>query len=259
MKDNRIWRRWPLILAYHSVTCNRTDSLSVRSVDFEWQIRWLHERGYRSMTLAEYISNTPSQQERVVILTFDDGYADNYHQAFPILKKFGYVATIFLVADYVSTDRLFHWDRPKVSSKIDRGAFQALNWEQVREMADYGIEFGSHTCTHPNLAAIDRDQCRAEIFDSRAKLHAALGRDVSSFCYPGGRLDNEVIHMVEEAGYQGAVVTPPRRGIPHGRCTMRRIGIYYQNTSWVFRLKVTRFIRKNYEHLRWLQGTLKRR
>jgi peptidoglycan/xylan/chitin deacetylase (PgdA/CDA1 family) len=102
MSRNDISYDWPLILAYHSVSEYRKDALAVNVAAFENQITWLHRHGYRSITLAEFMTETIETGKRIAIITFDDGYADNYTLAFPILKRYGCVATIFLVSDYVS-------------------------------------------------------------------------------------------------------------------------------------------------------------
>jgi peptidoglycan/xylan/chitin deacetylase (PgdA/CDA1 family) len=248
-----VWRDWPLILAYHSVSRERRDALAVRTDEFEWQMRWLRERGYRTVTLADYTAEPPPRGERIAILTFDDGYRDNHSEAFPILKKFGFVGTFFLVADYVDTDRTFAWDEAQLDPAA-RSDFETLTWQQIHEMAADGHEFGSHTCSHRELVGLRPDECAEEVTRSRAELGAALGREVVTFCYPRGSLDASVIAAVERAGYRAAVVTPPRSGIPLSRFTLRRVGVYQGNTRRAFRFKLTRLARMNQERLKWLQG-----
>ncbi len=252
MSENGPWYDWPLILAYHSISAHRRDNLAVRVADFEHQLAWLHRQGYRSITLAEYMNQAIERGERVVIITFDDGYADNYTLAFPILKRYGFVATIFLVSDFVDTDHVFSWDAPKITSQRDAHFYRLLTWEQVQEMAAYGIEFGSHTCTHPELTKVSAKECSEEIVRSRADLQARLGGDVVSFCYPRGDLDTDVIQTVEQAGYRCAVVTPKRVDIPLGRYTLRRVGIYYNITPLRFQVKITPLLRRNYERFKRL-------
>lgn len=254
MKNKNVWYNWPLILAYHSISLRRVDSLSVMVANFEKQIAWLHGKGFRSITLADFISKKFDKEEPIVIITFDDGYKDNYSQAFPVLKKYGYVATIFLVSDHVNTDHIFYWDVPKISSRYPESLFKILTWEQIYEMADYGIEFGSHSCTHPELTKISADQCRQEIDRSRSDIKLKLGREVMSFSYPRGNLNSETIQMVEDAGYSCAVITPPRWGIPLNHYTLRRMGIYYTNSNKIFRLKTRSVVRRNYERLLWFQS-----
>ena len=254
MSKNHLSYTWPLILAYHSISLHRKDSLAVKTVDFERQIAWLHKNKFKSITLADFASKNYKKGDRIVIVTFDDGYEDNFTQAFPILKKYGFVATVFLVSDYVNTDHIFYWDIPRISDERARPFFKIMNWEQVNEMADYGIEFGSHTCTHPELTKIASDKCWMEINQSRIDLKNKLGRDIISFCYPRGNLNNNIIGMVDRAGYSCAVVSPPRWGIPLNQHTLRRIGLYYQNSFNTFRLKIHPLIKRNHERLMWFHS-----
>lgn len=254
MSSNEVWYDWPLILAYHSVSKHRKDSLAVRPADFEYQIAWLHRHGYRSVTLAQFMTQTTERGERIVVITFDDGYADNYTMAFPILRRYGFVATIFLVSDFVNTDQLLPSDLPKITSRSDYALYQQLTWEQIQKMVVHNFEFGSHTCTHPcELAALSAEQYWEEIARSRTDIQVKLGCDVVSFCYPRGNLNREVVHAVEKAGYSCGVVTPPRWGIPLSRYTLRRIGIYHHNSPTIYRIKISPSFRRNYERLQWLK------
>jgi peptidoglycan/xylan/chitin deacetylase (PgdA/CDA1 family) len=244
----------PLILAYHSVSPQRTDALSVDPADFEGQMAWLRRHGYQALTLADLAARSPNERKRAVALTFDDGYADNYTHAFPVLKRYGFVATVFVVSDHVGTDRLFPWDVPKLRNETDRVLYQALSWDHVREMQDHGFEIGSHTCTHPELPGVSEERCREEIERSRRDLEARLGRAVDSFCYPRGKLDPAVVRLVEQAGYRWGVVTPKRSGIPRGPLTLRRVGVYHDTGAGKFRIKVNPLVRRFWEPALWLRG-----
>jgi len=244
MVIQHVWRTWPLILAYHSVSPHRSDGLAVKPSEFDKQMAWLKARGYRSVTLGQYAIGTFKKGERILIITFDDGYADNYTEAFPILHRYGFLCTIFLVTDYINTDRIFPWDEKKVQGPDDRSFYRALTWDEIRTMADAGMEFGSHTCTHPELAHVSLDVCREEVMRSRAHLSERLGHDVMSFCYPRGSLNDAVMQTVQEAGYTAAVVTPPRTDIPLTPYTLRRSGIYYKDHFWRFRLKTNPLLKR---------------
>ena len=241
------WPDWPLILAYHSISDRRGDDLAVRVADFEGQLGWLRRHGYRSMTLAQYVDEQPPRGERVVIVTFDDGYADNFTNALPLLRRHGFVATAFVVSDYLDTDHVFSWDLPKVGTVGDAEAFGVLTWAQVEEMADSGVEIGSHSCRHPELTEVSAVQLRDEVARSRQDLGARLGRDVTSFCYPRGKLDDDVTEAVDQAGYRAAVVTPKRSGIPLTPFTLRRVGVYNNITPLRFRAKITPMVRRHLE------------
>ena len=203
------------------------------------------------MTMAEFSTQKiPRKRGKgVVIITLDDGYADNYSIAFPILKRYGFAGTIFLASDYVGTDHIYWWDAPKISTEGDRSLYQILTWEQVREMECYGFEAGSHSCTHPRLTHVSTEQRWDEIKRSRTDLERKLGHDVVSFCYPHGDLNKQVTRMVEKAGYRSAVVTPPRTGIPLSPFALRRVGIYHHTTQLLFRVKTNLYVRKVYRRI----------
>ncbi len=256
-QDMDVWADWPLILAYHSVSEERKDGLAVRPADFERQMRWLASHGYRSITLAEHLRRPARRGEKVVIITFDDGYADTYTQAFPILRRYGFTAVVFLVTSYVGREHVFWWDEEKVNVYGRRSLYYPLTWEQAGELLDCGMELGSHTSTHPPaLTRLEPGRCWDEIAASKLRLERQLGVEVSSFCYPRGDLDPAVVKMVEAAGYRGAVVTPPRYGIPLSRYTLRRISLYREYTPLHFRLMTSPFFRRNYESFKRLRRLL---
>lgn len=249
----------PLILAYHSISSKRQDGLAVRTQDFAWQMRWLASRGYRAVTLSEWVRGDADKEKRVVLITFDDGYADNYTQAFPILQQYGFKATIFLVSDYVGQEHVYWWDQPKQRAGVDVALYYPLTWEQVFRMSEAGFEFGSHTRRHPKaLTELSLEQRWVEISESRTDLRSKLGADVSSFCYPRGDLNPETMQMVADAGYECAVVTPPRVGIPITRYTLRRISLYREYGPTLFRVMVTPFFRRNYELFKRMRRVLLR-
>lgn len=246
------WYDWPLILAYHSVSERRRDDLAVPVRDFADQLAWLRRHGFRSMTLARYLAEPPEKGERIVVITFDDGYADNYTHAFPVLQRFGFDATLFVVSDYLDTDELFPWDQPKVGPSFSPELFGALSWAQVQEMADYGIEIGSHSATHPELPSLSPEAAFEEVRRSREDIAGRLGREVTSFCYPRGKVDADVIRLVEQAGYAAGVVTPTSGGIPLTPYTLRRVGIYQNAMPWRFRAKMNPVVRRGYERVKTL-------
>jgi peptidoglycan/xylan/chitin deacetylase (PgdA/CDA1 family) len=161
-----------------------------------------------------------------VIITFGGGWSNNYTDAFHILQKYGFTATIFLTVAYIGTKKNY------------------LDWDQVKEMRKKDFEFGSHTLTHPHLTKIPLEKARLEIEESKKQMESQLGEEVLSFCYLYGDYNQDIIKLVKEAGYMCAVVTPTS-----GRCessiyTIRRVGLYSTDTmlsllvktSWVERV-----------------------
>jgi len=252
----KVFAHWPLILAYHSIHPDRQDMLAIHPNEFAAQLELLARQGYRSMTLADYCRQPARYGERVVIITFDDGYEDNYRYAWPVLRQFGYVGTVFLVSNHVGTDRLFAWNDSLVTDPAQHTWYRVLDWDQIDEMQRGGIEFGSHTVSHPHLTDLAPDACRHEIEQSRAALSTRLG-EVTTFCYPHGDLNASVAQMVQRAGYSGAVVTPLRPGLPLNRFTLRRIGLYHVTTLRQFRIKQSVWFRRYGERFRHVLNRLR--
>lgn len=217
-----------VVLAYHRVSEDPT-SLCVKLDAFNKQLSFLSRRRFRNLSLNEYLNRLSEGKKilvgKYVIITFDDGWSDNYITAFPILQKYGFVATIFLTVAYIGERKDY------------------LSWDQVMEMKRAGFDFGSHTLTHPHLTKIPIAKARQEIMESKELLESHLGEEIKTFCYPYGEYDQDIIEVVKEAGYQGAVVTPPS-----GRCedsiyTIRRVGLYSSDTMLSFRVKTSRLPR----------------
>jgi peptidoglycan/xylan/chitin deacetylase (PgdA/CDA1 family) len=123
-----------------------------------------------------------------VVLQFDDGYEDNYKYAFPILKKYGFPATIFLISDKVNTPDF-------------------LTWDEIKEMEKNGISFGAHTRHHVYLPMQSMAQAQDEITGSKKMIEDRLGHSIDYFSYPSGGFTVDIKHLVRDAGYKAAVTT----------------------------------------------------
>jgi peptidoglycan/xylan/chitin deacetylase (PgdA/CDA1 family) len=166
--------------------------LSVTPANFEMQLAWLRSQGYQSITLADLVYHLAvgwSLPEKPVILTFDDGYRDNYTNAFPLLKRYGYVGTFFLVT------------RP-----IDYGDPAYLTWDMVKEMHWAGMDFQPHSYRHFDLEGKDVDFLVYEIVGSKEAVEARTGETARFFSYPSGRYDPQTVAVLQSAYFWGAVV-----------------------------------------------------
>jgi peptidoglycan/xylan/chitin deacetylase (PgdA/CDA1 family) len=187
------------ILMYHFISEPPEDAdkyrvdLSVAPDDFRQQMAYLAENGYNTITfedLSRAIADKQDLPEKPVIITIDDGYRDNYENAFPILQEYNITATIFLVTD-----------------PIDLGDPRYMTWEMVEEMAAAGIRFGPHSKTHPDLRGQSRDTLIWQIQGSRETVAAHVGEMPLYFAYPSGRYDENTITILHELGFWGAVST----------------------------------------------------
>ena len=192
------------ILCYHRlVTCESDCGMfatHIRAELFEQHLRYLRDNGYRTLHFADLdTAQTFDRTDRAVMLTFDDGYEDNYHLLFPLLKQYGAKAVIYLVSGCTENT----WD----SSRGER-SLGLLSDVQCAEMLASGlVEFGAHSETHPDLSAISAaDACR-EISKSKAALQAKLGVSVDTFAYRYGRLNGDVKAIVRQAGFRFGIAT----------------------------------------------------
>ena len=164
---------------------------------------WLMAKlGYRTISMDELADGVESGRLpcRRFVVSFDDGYADFYEHALPILERHDFTAIVYLVASRVGeVDR---WDEG-----LGFPLKPLLSWDQIRSMAGRGIEFGSHTCSHARLTTLDDGRLRDEIALSRTMLEEGLQRPVRHFCYPYGAHDAQVIEAVKAAGFRTAVTT----------------------------------------------------
>lgn len=170
---------------------------------FETHLKWLYARGYQSVPLADLDrSLSPATNDwrtlpsKSVVITFDDGYRDNYLYAWPILKRYGYTATIFVVADAIGGDNSFD-----AAYRSDPAPI--LSVAEMREMHRDHIGFGSHTCSHPSsMTSLSEAQLKDELERSRSVISGVLDAPVEHFAYPHSRLDDRVEAAVERAGYR---------------------------------------------------------
>ncbi len=182
------------ILMYHHVGDNprsKSQASMVSPENFARQMKYLHDHRYHVMSLDELVTAIAQKRDlprNSVVITFDDGYENNYTRAFPVLRQYGFPATIFLISDLVGEEGY-------------------LTWEQIREMQAAGLSFGSHTRRHPFLPVLDDASARDEIINSRKILEEKLGQPVLYLAYPSGGYNEKIEQITREAGYKGAVTT----------------------------------------------------
>ena len=182
-----------LVLEYHHI-CDEIGedgaAYAVPVADFAQQLDYLQAEGYTTITMQDYMRAKKGKQElpaKPVILTFDDGYEDNYTNAYPILKKYDFKATIFVVTGF-----------------LDRHKKGYLSWDQAREMNKNGINIESHTVNHKSMTDLTDDELRSELVDSKKKAESELGHAVNYVAYPTGTYNLHIAQMVKEAGYKAA-------------------------------------------------------
>ena len=173
------------VLVYHRVGYT-SDNFTVTPERFATDLQTLQYYGYCAISLEQMQSFLDDRNiempDKPILITFDDGYLDNFENAYPILKQHGMVATFFII-----TDKLWTQDR--------------LTPERITEMAAGGMSFGSHTVTHRRLGELPWDEIREELSISKAVLESVLGKTVNTIAYPQGSYSENVVTLAQNLGY----------------------------------------------------------
>ncbi len=163
--------------------------LTVSPALFEAQLAYLVTNGIEAVTLDrlyEHLGGRQPLPSKAVVLTFDDGYADNHEVAFPLLKQYGMVGTFFVTTGLLG--------RPGY-----------MTWEQLEEMADAGMAIEAHSITHADFTKVAPAQLARELAVPRQEIEQRLGRISRFVAYPAGKFDPSVVRATKAAGYTGAV------------------------------------------------------
>jgi peptidoglycan/xylan/chitin deacetylase (PgdA/CDA1 family) len=192
------------ILAYHSIAeLNNAqyDRWCVSPARFTQQMSVLADRNYTVLTtgqLVDHLTTHAQLPERCAVLTFDDGLQDFLTGAIPVLTRFGFPATLYVVAGLIG--RTSRW-----LAALGEGSRPMLQGSDLRDLAASGIEIGGHSMTHPELDVLDKRTAFHEMQKSRLTLEDVIGSPVRSFAYPHGYASRSTRHLAREAGYSSAV------------------------------------------------------
>ena len=233
-------RKWEIpVIMYHRVI-NSAKNEGVHGTYiyediFRAHMKYLKENNYTVITFKDLNElswrNRFNANKKYIILTFDDGYVDNYELAFPILKEFGFKATIFLMAESTYNE----WD-VKDSNEI---IFPLMSKEMIKEMQDYGIEFGAHTFNHPKINKISEQEIEYQIRDSKKILEDKIGNEIITFAYPYGILNDYAKKIAEDTGYTFALATDSGSVcLSDDLYQIRRIAIFPNTNLRSFKRKV---------------------
>jgi peptidoglycan/xylan/chitin deacetylase (PgdA/CDA1 family) len=192
---------------YHKVGVPPIESklkkLWVSPKKFRRQMLYLKRHGYKTVTFNELQNMRLSNKivyPKTIIITFDDGYRNNFIEAVPILKEFGFPCTIFIVIDGIGKDNF--WHDPKTETRVPM-----LSEAEIQQLINSGFEIGAHTLTHKNLSKIPLEQAKKEITESKIKLENKFKYPICAFAYPygGGAFNEQLREYAKQAGYSFAV------------------------------------------------------
>lgn len=179
------------VLYYHSVDENAANEVTITPEKLQEQLDYINDNNYVTITMTElydHIENNKPIPEKSILITFDDGYMNNYTEAFPMLKELNMTATIFCVGN--SLDGSYY-----------------LSEEAIKEMSDYGIDIESHTVNHVHLDTMSYDEQLLELKNSKNILEKITGKEVLSLAYPFGDYNDNTIKAAKDAGYKMGFTT----------------------------------------------------
>lgn len=208
------------VLSYHNFSESKGDKMTVTASAFEAQMQFLKDNGYRVITmdqLFDFLDFKAQIPQKAVVITIDDGWRSTYELAFPILRKYGYPATLFVYTDLIT------------------GAKKTLNWDLIAEMSKSGIDIQCHTRTHRNLTLLNEkesfkdyyDAVDRELTESARVIKERLNKDVKYLAYPYGASNHLVVSLLKKYGFRGAF-TIKRGGNPFfsNNYTLNRSMVY---------------------------------
>jgi peptidoglycan/xylan/chitin deacetylase (PgdA/CDA1 family) len=223
-----------LIPVYHSVSDVATPPyrpFSITPERFAQHLAFLRREGYRGVTISQLVAQADSlttaekSAEKIIALTFDDGLADFYSGALPILQEYGFPATLYVVGGRVcqTSDWL---------ANVGEGHRPMLDWEQLREIAAAGVEIGAHSLSHPELDTLPGARAAQEIRESHLLLEDRLGLAIRSFAYPYGYHGGQVRAQVIAAGYASACAVKNKRCVLSlDKFSLARMTVLHNHTA----------------------------
>jgi peptidoglycan/xylan/chitin deacetylase (PgdA/CDA1 family) len=227
LRDRDTWRRLiraPTILMYHGIAQpgERPSRFVIRPSTLRRQLAWLRLRRRPLLSLDDYMAFRERNElppPNAVILTFDDGYADNAEVALPLLQEHGATATVYVITSAVGGSNT--WDVGALAGR------PVLSWEQIRQLLRGGLGIGAHTVTHPRLNEIGPAEAGREIALSREVLERELGAPILHFAYPYGRTSPAIQELVERLGFRSAVgIQPGTNGPAVPALALRRYEVH---------------------------------
>ncbi|MGQ9705428.1 MAG: polysaccharide deacetylase family protein [bacterium] len=222
------------IFMYHRFVDIPRNPYEISVTQFEEEMRYLYENGYKTITLGQYIDavyskDVSSLPEKPVVLTVDDGYKSFLTRAYPILKKYGFTATLFIYTNFIGNGG------------------SSLSWNELRELVKEGIEIGSHSKSHSNIASPKRMKYSVsydtfldlELGQSKEILERNLGVNIRLFAWPYGSYNQTAVKKAVEHGYEGILtVKPGSINLDSDLLYIRRYGVYPSTKLELFALRL---------------------
>lgn len=226
-----------IILNYHKID-DTNIALSVAPQEFERQMAYLKAKGYNTITpdaLVDYLEGNGELPVKPLLITFDDGYVDNYTNAYPVLKKYGFQATIFVITDYLNLYPDY------------------ITWDQAKEMSQNGITIASHTMQHKSMTTLRDEELYEELQGSAMAINLHIGQQSQFVAYPTGTYNLHVAEVIKKCGYRAAFT------IKYGNVdrasnvyALERVPIFRTNNTFQSFLERIKFL-PLFERLGWIK------
>lgn len=220
-----------LVLCYHAVSDSWPDQLAVPGRLLEEHITSLLRRGYRGVSAADAVTGRP----RSLHVTFDDAYK-NVTDGLAVLERLRVPATVFACSGFAEDGRPLAVPELAAEARSYPTEMATMSWEELRGLADRGVEIGSHTITHPHLTRLTDQELRGELQGSRARIEDELGRPCTLLAYPYGENDDRVREAARRAGYAAAYGLRETFA-PSDTFALPRVDLYRKDTPLRARLK----------------------
>jgi len=230
------------ILLYHSIN-NDKSNLSLSLEDFEKQIKFLNKTGFQTVSFDGINKN----KKKTIIITFDDGYKDTYQFALPILKKYNFKATCFLVSNLIGKKNF--WD----SLRDDFISKDLMNTDDINEWIKNGMLIGSHSHNHDDLTKLNKFDLEKDLDFSKKTLEDKFGIEINNFCYPFGRVNKYVYESVKKKFNKAVTINRSRYEVgKHNLHLIPRIDMGKKISLFKIFLKMETF----YEDIKYKQNEL---
>ncbi len=230
------------VLVYHSIN-NDKSNLSLKIDNFEKQIKFLYKSGFKTVSFDEIDKNKKKQ----IIITFDDGYKDTCQFALPILKKYNFKATCFLVSNLIGKKN--SWD----SLRDDFISKNLMNTEDINEWIKNGMFIGSHSHNHADLTKLNKLDLEKDLDFSKKILEDKFGKEINNFCYPFGKVNKYVYEAVKKKFKKAVTINRSRYEIDkHNLLLIPRIDMGKKISLFKIFLKIETF----YEDIKYKQNEL---
>lgn len=221
------------ILMYHRIADVPHDRNALSPQKFHEQMKYLNQKGFTSITmqmLYDYYHTGKPLPAKPILLTFDDGYEDNFSTALPILKEYQMTAVVFPITHWIGKEN--KWEN------FNKSPTRTMNWCELSQWHAAGMEIASHTAGHPFLTKCSSMELQNELNESKRALEQQLHEPINFLCYPYGNFNHTVMAAAKNSGYKAAFAI--FENVPLWKLNLfalPRIPIPARQSLWEFKLK----------------------